>query len=231
VYDQVETAYPIPRTKYTKLYLAGNNTLQSTPSNVASVHSYDSTVKKVGLHFDYAFPERTTLAGFSKLRLFVSCPDHNDLDVYVMLRKLSTSGELMEQSNVPLHELPADIKTAKAVKSVSPCKYLGPTGMLRASHREFDPEKSTEYWPFHPHQRADYINPGTVVELNIGIWPMGIVFEKGEGLRVNLSGRDMRLPEWDNPHVANMEPVFNVGTHKVHLGGEYAESYVLIPRV
>jgi hypothetical protein len=161
----------------------------------------------------------------------MSCKEHNDLDIYVMLRKLSTTGELMEQSNVPLHELPADIKTAKQVYSVSPCKYLGPLGMLRASHREIDPVKSTDYLPYHPHQKAEYVTPGEVVGLDIGIWPMGIVFEKGEGLRVHLSGRDMRLPEWDNPHVAHMEPQFNIGRHNVHVGGKYAESYLLIPKV
>jgi hypothetical protein len=41
----------------------------------------------------------------------------------------------------------------------------------------------------------------------------------------------MRLPEWDNPHVAYMEPVFNKGRHRIHLGGKYAESYVLLPKV
>jgi len=202
-----------------------------SPSQQEAVHSYESTQRGVGTHYDYIFPERTTLAGFSKLRIFVSCLDHDDMDIYVMIRKLSSTGELMEQSNVPLHELPPDVKTVKDVKNVSPCKYLGPTGMLRASHREFDPEKSTEYWPFHTHRRAEMVKPGDVVELNIGIWPMGVVFEKGEGLRVVVSGRDMRLPEWDNPHVAYMEPVFNKGSHRIHLGSKYAESYVLLPKV
>jgi predicted acyl esterase len=202
-----------------------------SPSQQETVHSYDSTQRGVGAQYDYIFPERTTLAGFSKLRIFVSCLDHDDMDIYVMIRKLSSTGELMEQSNVPLHELPPDVKTVKDVKNVSPCKYLGPTGMLRASHREFDPEKSTEYWPFHTHRQADFVKPGDVVELNIGIWPMGVVFEKGEGLRVVVSGRDMRLAEWDNPHVAYMEPVFNKGSHRIHLGGKYAETYVLLPKV
>jgi uncharacterized protein len=55
--------------------------------------------------FDYIFPNTTSLAGFSKLRIFVSCKEHNDLDIYIMLRKLSVDGELMVQSNIPLHEL------------------------------------------------------------------------------------------------------------------------------
>ena len=144
------------------------------------MHSYDSTAKGPGTYYDYIFPEKTTLAGYSKLRIFVSCKEHDDLDIYVQIRKLSRDGELMEQSNVPLHELPPEIKTVKDVANVNPVKYLGPQGMFRASHRKIDPENSTEYWPYHPHQKAEYVKPGGIVELNIGIWPMGIVFEKGK---------------------------------------------------
>jgi predicted acyl esterase len=58
----------------------------------------------------------------------------------------------------------------------------------------------------------------------------GIVFDKGEGIRVVVSGRDMRLPEWDNPHVAYKEPVPNKGDHNIHLGGKNSR-YILIPKV
>ncbi|EXJ76365.1 uncharacterized protein A1O5_00873 [Cladophialophora psammophila CBS 110553] len=228
LYDQVETDYPIPRTKYTKLYLTSNKTLQDSPGTEEAVHSYDSTSGDM-VTYDYIFPERTTLAGFSKLKVFVSCQEHNDLDIYVMLRKLSVDGELMEQSNVPLHELP--VKSVKEVANVNPTKYLGPTGILRASHRELDSQRSTEYWPVHPHLRADYVECGNVVEMNIGIWPMGIVYEKGEGLRLQISGKTMVLPEWDNPHVKHMEPQFNKGRHRLHLGGKYAESFLLVPKL
>ena len=223
----MESAYPIPRTKYTKLHLTPKKTLQDTASQDSAIHSYDSTNGDMAT-FDYIFPETTTLAGFSKLRIFVSCKEHNDLDIYVMLRKLSLDGELMEQSNVPLHEL--NVKSVKEVYNVNPTKYLGPTGVLRASHREIDLEQSTEYWPVHPHLKADYVEPGKIVEMNIGIWPMGIVYEKGEGLRLQISGKTMVLPEWDNPHVKNMEPNFNVGFHNIHLGGEH-QSYLLVPKL
>lgn len=231
MYDQVETEYPPSRTKYIKLYLQTNRSLRHSQSSQSVVHSYDSRAPGPGVSYDYIFPEKTTLAGYSRLRVFMSCKEHNDLDIYVQLRKLSEDGEPMEQSNIPLHELPPHIKSVKDVANVNPVKYLGPQGMLRASHREFDPAKSTEYWLFHPHQKAEYVTPGSIVELNICIWPMGIVFEKGEGLRLNIAGRTMALVEWDNPHVANQEPIFNKGVHNIHLGGEYAESYLLVPQI
>jgi hypothetical protein len=147
------------------MYLSHSNQLLASPSKEEAVHSYDSTERGVGSNYDYVVPERATLAGFSKIRLYMSCKEHNDPEIYVTIRKLSRSGELMEQSNVPLHESPPEVKTVKGVKNVSPCKYLGPIGMLRASHREYDPKKSIEYWPFHTHRRAEF-----VVELDIGIW-------------------------------------------------------------
>ena len=236
MYDQIEADYPVPRTKYTKLFLTNEKTLSTDPQETSmkseAIHSYDSTTREM-LSYDYIFPEKTTLAGFSKLRIFVSCKEHNDLDLYVMLRKLSVNGDLMEQSNVPLHELPSEVKSVADVKNVNPVKYLGPTGILRASHREIDPEKSTEYWPFHPHQREDFVEPlGKVVEMDIGIWPMGVVYEKGEGLRLQISGKTMALPEWDNPHVKHQEPLFNQGRHNIHLGDEYTgRSYLLVPKL
>ena len=169
------------------------------------------------------------LAGFSKLKIFVSCQEHKDLDIYVMLRKLSVNGELMEQSNVPLHKLP-HIKSVKEIANVNPTKYLGPTGILRASHRRLDLEKSTEYLPIHPHLEAEYVRPGDIVEMNIGIWPMGVIYEKGEAIRLQISGKTMVLPEWDTPKVKHMEPKFNKGRHNVHLGTEY-DSFLLVPRI
>lgn len=230
LYDQAETDYPIPRTQYEKLYLTANQTLQDKESSETAIHSYDSAASDMAT-YDYVFQERTMLAGFSKLRIFVSCKEHNDMDIYVMLRKLSVDGEPMEQSNVPLHELPSDVKSVKEVENVNPVKYLGPTGILRASHREIDPSRSTEHWPFHPHTSTDYVEPGKVVEMNIGIWPMGVVYEKGEGLRLQISGKTMVLPEWDNPMVKHQEPLFNKGRHNIHVGGEYSGSYLLIPKV
>jgi len=42
----------------------------------------------------------------------------------------------------------------------------------------------------------------------------------------------MALVEWDNPHVADQEPIFNKGTHDIYVGGEFAEeSYLLVPKI
>jgi len=99
-------------------------------------------------------------------------------------RTLSAADETMEQSNVPLRKLPPDVKTAPDVKNMSPCEYLGPIGILRASHREFDPNGSTQVYDLHC--RVDLIPPRNVAELNVVTWPMAILFPTGEGFLVGI---------------------------------------------
>lgn len=47
----------------------------------------------------------------------------------------------------------------------------------------------------YDHDRREPIPIGTVIPLLIPIWPVGMVFEAGEGLALRVSGRDMSLPE------------------------------------
>ncbi|KAF5014889.1 hypothetical protein F66182_13971, partial [Fusarium sp. NRRL 66182] len=65
-------------------------------------------------------------------------------------------------------------------QSSSVPQYTGPTGILRASHRAQDPERSTHMIPYHPHDREEKVQKGEIVKLEIALWPMGIHFEAGE---------------------------------------------------
>ncbi|KAG9852201.1 hypothetical protein KCU98_g3603, partial [Aureobasidium melanogenum] len=57
--------------------------------------------------------------------------------------------------------------------------YFGPTGILRASHSKTDPARAIHpQYPFHTHDEVQKITPGTVVELEIGLWAMGMDFKK-----------------------------------------------------
>ncbi|KAJ5874233.1 uncharacterized protein N7529_002663 [Penicillium soppii] len=58
----------------------------------------------------------------------MSCNDHDDMDVFVQVRKADTDGRILQNVNGPL----SDLKMAESdVDSVNPLKYLGPTGILR----------------------------------------------------------------------------------------------------
>jgi predicted acyl esterase len=215
---RVENEWPLARTQYTKLYLdADNRAMQPSPAPEVSTASYDSDVPELGeadrAVFDIKFDKTTELTGYMKLHVFMSCSATDDMDVFVGLHKLDRNGNFV------------------------PFAYYaqfddGPValGWLRASHRELDPVKSTEWQPVHPHTREQKIKPGEIVPLDVEIWPSGTTFEAGETLRLIVQGGDLyRYP-------VDIAPVYfrhknlgvNKGRHVIHTGGQY-ESYLLVP--
>lgn len=62
------------------------------------------------------------------------------------------------------------------------------SGYLRASHRAVDASRSTSYRPYHWHD-ADHLaplTPGTIVPLDVEIWPITHEFEAGTKLRLDI---------------------------------------------
>src|SRR5262245_25343762 len=173
---RAENEWPLARTNYTRLYLdAANKSMQTEKVEAVSSVSYNPIVEELGeadrATFDITFDKPTELTGYMKLRVYMSCDATDDMDVFVGLHKLDKDGNFV------------------------PFAYYaqfddGPValGWLRASHRELDPEKSTEWQPVHPHTRAQKIPPGEIVPLDIEIWPSGTHFSAGEKLRLIVQG-------------------------------------------
>jgi predicted acyl esterase len=171
------------------------------------------------------------LIGPSKAVLFMSCPDHDDLDVFVMIRKADKDGKVLRNINIPVADLNAvdsSIKTEAHVALVNPLQYIGPEGVLRASHRSLDPILSKPDWPAHDHTYERKIPLREIVRLEIGIWPAAVQFEAGEKMVVRVSGHDMRLAEFEP--LRGKFVTGNRGRHHLYVGGEYA-SFVEVPVV
>lgn len=182
------------------------------------------------VEFTHTFAEPFTLIGPSKAVLFMSCPDHDDMDVFVIIRKADKNGKVLRNLNIPLKELELGPSiTEDDVEDTNPLKYIGPSGILRASHRAIDPKLSKSHWPAHDHTREDKVlPPGTVVRMEIGIWAAAIHFEAGEKLLFRVAGHQMTLAEF--VPLRGGFKTGNKGTHAVHYGGQY-ESYLIIPSV
>lgn len=185
------------------------------------------------MHFSYKFDRYTELIGFSKVKLFMSCAGNDDMDVYVVLRKLDQNGQPLLHINIPLRDLPAGT-TEKDVPDVNIFKYVGPNGRLRASHRRIEQEpwlsqeQSAMMYPadvFHPHDREEKISPGEVVCLEIAIWPGGMIFEAGESVRLEIKGHEVTLPEF--PALDRAPTNLNRGYHVVYSGADYPSSVIL----
>ena len=226
--------WPLPNTQYTKLYLSAQGQLNSAPSTTTATASYQSDIAAQQkdaddgeLLFSHTFTKRTYLLGYSKAQLHISAQSHHDADVFVQLRKADKGGKVLRSHNIPL----ADLKIPEAqIPPLNILQYLGPDGMLRASRRDIDQSISKPHYPV-PSLRAgseQYLTPGEVVKLEIGIWPSGMIFEAGEQLVLKISGHPMRLAEF--PQLWGSYESSNKGEHIVHFGGEY-ESFVQVPLV
>ena len=214
---RAEKEWPLARTQYTKLYLnAAHGTLQKEPAPEARSVSYNAACHDTDpadhAEFDITFDSDTELTGYMKLRIFMSAEGADDLDVFVGLHKLDRDGKFVPMAYYAQFD-------------------DGPIalGWLRASHRELDPAKSTDWQPVHAHTREQKLAPGEIVPLDIEIWPSGTHFAAGEGLRLIVQGTDInRYPKDKVPVYFRHEASVNKGHHEIHAGGPY-ESYLLVP--
>lgn len=222
----IEEDFPIPRTEYKAQYFTPSGELSTTPPASSSIISYNSQSSE-SASFKHIFPTTTRLVGLPKAVLYMSCPDYDDMDIYVSIEKLSKTGEVMKNLNIPWSGIPvksfAEFTREQETEVV---QYKGPTGILRASLRAIDEKKSMHpHWPLHPHAKSEKITPGTVVRLDIGIWAFGIEYEEGEGIAVHVSGRSRAVDNF-----GTLDHVDNKGTHRLHVGGE-TPSHIVLPYV
>lgn len=196
--------------------------------------------------FVHVFDRKTTLIGYAKATLWVSCASADDMDIYLSLRKADRDGKVLEQVNVPWEALPGGVRTTEAVpnsnvvkvslfpsprreRRLTPPQHFGPTGVLRLSHRAQDPVRSTPLIPFHPHDREEKVAPGSVTRVEIGFWPAGMQFESGERLVLRAQGFLDQCREFPQ-HISAKPDNLNKGRHVVHFGGEL-DSKLVVPVV
>lgn len=81
VVNRPEPSYPPPDFKNTTLYLDGaNGSLRDTRSNETESVRYQADDRThEGQYFTYTFQEYTELCGVSKVKLFMSAAEHDDM--------------------------------------------------------------------------------------------------------------------------------------------------------
>ncbi|KAJ0341860.1 hypothetical protein COL154_006194 [Colletotrichum chrysophilum] len=232
IYPIVEDDFPLPRTEYREMFFREDGTLSSSPATSDSAVKYDAeagsgdTSGFVG--FKHTFTSQTRLMGLPKAVVYMSCDELDDMVIYVLIRKLDRDGHEMMNLNIPWKAAPyCRMEDIPLDEMSNLLLYFGPLGVLRASHRAIDSSMSIHpQYPFHTHSKADKIPPGEVVKLEIGLWAMGIDFEEGESLRVQISGQSPMIPEYKEAKAAPVEDK-NKGFHKVHIGPEYPSRIIL----
>ena len=133
---------PAPPAGRRRLARAGS---RSTPRSACVYDGLGSGLAPAPGHVrDRASPSRWSWSATSRPRCTCPPTDGDDLDVFVALFKLDADGR---QVGFPYYAQFEDGPVA--------------VGWLRASHRELDPERSTDYLPVLAHRRALPLTPAS----------------------------------------------------------------------
>ncbi len=176
VVNRAENEFPPKRTEYQRLYLNAANGTMSPETSAAANISYDSQANNCSNVFTYTFDKDTEVTGYMKLHLWAAAADNDDMDLAVQVEKLGADGTVLNYSDF-----------GRVVA----------TGQLRASCRKLDKAKSTEAQPYLTGTNEEKLQPGEPVAMEIGIWPMGMKYHKGESIRLTVGAYrpvDAKLP-------------------------------------
>ena len=243
IVGRAEEDFPLARTQYHKLYLSAADSalLTSLPADQA-VSEYQSDSARHEVTYRYRMERPTEITGYMKLHLWVSAPDHDDMDLAVWVEKLSRDGQ-------PLPDRTGNLIAA--------------TGLMRVSMRQLDEARSTEAEPYYTFTTEQKLKPGEIVPVEIEIWPMGLYFDEGEILQLTVGAyqpanaaipfgsASISVPRdgftympgqpvemmtvggnatqcADPAEVVVSPATHNAGRHRIYTGGEY-DSYLYVP--
>ena len=215
-------AFPPEDAAPTKLYLDASSGALGTDAPEPSSASYDAASEIGRAVFSIRAQSPMAFVGYPRLRLWVEADGHDDMDLFVFLEKLDANGARLEQVNVPNRgpQMQAITRNGAAI-----LKYKGSNGRLRVSRRCLDAALTTDAIPAHRFDREEKLAPGQVVDVEIDLFPVGLVLYPGEQLRLVISGHH----EWGGPMpgIENVTPD-NRGRHVIHTGGTRA-SFLQLP--
>ncbi len=221
-----ENEWPLARTEWTRIHLDAEEPALSwdAPAEGGAI-----PIEAMGEAVTLLSPPleaETEITGPLAAKLFVSSSTA-DADLFVTFRAFSPEGEEVDFQGT------IDPRTPLA------------QGWLRASHRKLDPERSRPYKPYHTHDEAQPLEPGTVYELDVEVWATCIVLPAGYRLALTIGGRDFERPAAEDSSEVwtsrgsgpwlHTDPgdrpagVFD-GTTTIHTGAQTA-SYLLLPVV
>lgn len=202
--DIEDTQFPPEQVSYIKLYLNGEEgSLKPDIPNQTAV-SYDGREETACVEFRIRFDRDVTIVGYPSVKLFIEGKDCRDMDVFVDFGKENDRNERVCWDCTPHN------------------RYFNPIdgfeGRLRVSLRTLDTVKSTEIIPVHKFAQPEYLSHGQVVEADIAIRPVGILFEAGETLVLRIGNESSAILKQNRRIGLHNDG----GKHIIHCGGAYA---------
>ncbi|WP_405163249.1 CocE/NonD family hydrolase [Nocardia sp. NBC_01499] len=168
---RAENEWPLARTEWTRCFLdidSGSIT-RDVPSTDQRV-TFEA--RSAGVMFKLpVLEEELELTGPAALKLFVSSTTA-DADLFVTMHLFDPDG--------------TEVLFPTAFEPHGPLAQ----GWLRLSQRTLDADRSLPYRPWHTHTEAAPVDPGTVYEADVEIWPFSIVAPAGYQIGVSVRGQD-----------------------------------------
>ncbi len=195
---------------YTSLYLRPRHRLSPEPESMGAGHAspdgfYQApltvTDKVEIIHWSTdAFEEPVEMIGTGAAHLFVEI-DQPDTNLIMRVWDQAPSGK----------------------------RQLITTGYLKASHRELDEKRTTEGSPYHPHTRTVPVEPGTIEEYVLRLYPFAATFRPGHRLIAELSNNEPLVDDHNAllPPDAFHLPVGRPVTHKIYRDAAHPSRLVL----
>ena len=225
--ERYETAWPIPRTDWTKFHLDGAR-LDLSPETVASERKITFEALGDGVTFlSTPIAVETEITGPIMARLSISSTTA-DADLFLVLRVLGP-----------------DLREVLFRGALDPGTPVA-QGWLRASHRRTDPSRSLPYRPWHTHASVEPLETDRIYQVDVEIWPTSIVIPSAYRLALSVLGRDYVHGRSADAGLSNMRNVFTGcgpflhddprdrppelygGRTTLHIGPDY-ENFVLLP--
>lgn len=202
---------PLPDTLYTKVYLDAIASQLRLALSTEEKTSYDVTAPEKRIRYDFVFEEETELTGFMQLHLWIQIDEGDEADLFVQLQKLDSAAEPISLGPFPL-----------AMPGIGAADLPVTRGWLRASYRELDPDRATEFQRCHTYRQREPLASAEPIAAEVENWPTSATFRAGEGLRLLISGKDNIGPQTPPTH-----DDANLGAHNILTDGEYDTNLVL----
>jgi predicted acyl esterase len=221
--EQPASEFPPEGVTYTKYYLnSGSRTLTFDAPSQEAITIYDSESDPGLASFIIRFNNETVMVGYPKAHLWVEAKGSDDMELFVLIQKLDVHGNHLQQFVVPNQGAMMQDLTERGG---SVLRYKGSNGRLRVSARHLDEALSTDEVPAHSFDRVEKLKPGEIAEVQIDLFPIGMIFYPGEQLRFVISSKN------DLGAIMPGTPGYtpeNKGQHMIYTGGSYP-SYLQLP--
>jgi predicted acyl esterase len=202
---RADDEFPSSATTLTSFYLDAESKRLVSSMPTDSSASYDSESDVDCLRFSMRFDEDTEISGPMALRCFMSAEAGFDLDLFVGVRKIDSSGQEVHFWN--------RLSSSEIVTR----------GWLRASRRPDPSVVADSLVPIFDGDVESEFSPHEVMEMNVEILPSSTFYEKGSSMVLELRGRDItELQNFQHHHV------FNSGRHTLWCGTGFP-SRLLLP--